>query len=632
MVSKWRKIGFATVWSTLCLGGTLFWDKYTSKSNGSTSNEKKIAYIVKLTDKIERRPARRRLSQAASEGDSLFNGDAIRTGSIGDVRIQFQDTNRYLDLEPDSLIVLQKSNGEIALDLMEGSVVAKSNDLPVNASPGDGSVAPPTPGLVLKTSKGKIDISKASIALTKGKTSKTEDFQVLEGSAHVKDDSGKTTEVAKGDRLGVASTQFNPESIQIISPKLDVPSYVDPDHAKPIVFQWDGFPADHVVTLKVGKSRNELQDIATTKVSTEKQLHAPLVPGKYYWRLSGKDLRTGKVDADSRVFRLEILPRYAPTVIFPLADARILMDKSPYDLTIKWDADIESSRVILEVARDPSLKQMLVNQAFKDQDHHTLTNLKEGPYFWRISTQYANDSQVYSSAVNKFLLTKKEIMSLAQAPPPTPLVVKFTNPEAQQIQYYIDKPQLNLSWITDKEKIEKVKMWRLKVYEEQQGAEHAQVITLKELKTDLPVNQPGRYIASIDALDGQGTVLGGSTARTFNIAQMPLIASPKFNIQDGIYTASLDGKTDIGWDTVSGAKEYHFTINDKDGHSRTMTYKEPKANLKNLLPGEYKIQVAARDQYGRPSQGTGIGKIIVPDKSSLRAPALRSKKVKSDDE
>jgi hypothetical protein len=256
-----------------------------------------------------------------------------------------------LDLEPESLIVIQQNKGEIALDLMEGSLfVAAAKE----GTESEGSA------LVLNSSSGKIDLSKASASLSKSAGNQV-DVQVLGGSASIKDKSGKDKVISTGSTgvFGANGSQFNKADLQILSPVPGKVAYVDADDNENLTFKWKGFPPGLKVSLYTGPSRREKDMKEWTTVSAHKDdsFKTALPIGRPYWKLVAKDPQSHKIVAESSIYRTEIQARYAPTVVFPVADAKIPVIKAPFDMVFKWQKGDETSQITLEVAKDPSLKQ-----------------------------------------------------------------------------------------------------------------------------------------------------------------------------------------------------------------------------------------------------------------------------------
>lgn len=607
MKKQWKRLLTALMISSSVFAVTWYWYEYSAVQYASDANEKPLAYVGKVVDDIQRRPASRLLWQIVNTGEPLYNGEAIRTSERGEVRIQFAGSDRYLDLEPESLIVIKQSEGEIALDLMEGSLFVNSKT---------GNETSSGPGLVLNSAKGKVDLSRASASLSVDK-GKGVEVQILEGKASIKGQDGKTSDIK------------SKSEISILSPLPNRPVAMNAELPEPIQFKWRGFPKDTQVSLWVGPSRKQM--VETNKANlNENQLSTELPFGKHYWKLVGVS-NTGEVVGESTVYKTDILPRYAPTITFPTADAEIVTPKIPYDLTFKWEKGDDTRQMTLEIWSDPALTKKVLAKSFSKEDSFTVPGLSAGTYFWRMSSLFVDSDKPVLGKVQKFSIS--QTLQLAKAPepetplpPPAPPVeVQFTMSEAELTQYYVEKPQVDISW--NAQNADRVSKWRVKLHEEKSDPSKAKTFEVKDTKLAQPVGRPGRYIASIEAIDIEGKVLGSGVSKAVTIAPKPLIKAPQIISADPIIQATMDGRIQLEWSPVDGAKEYLLSIR-KDGKELKKTkYSSNSTSLKNLLPGEYEVQVSAIDEYGRSSEKGATKKLLVPDKSNVKAPTLKKIKV-----
>jgi hypothetical protein len=617
MRSQWKRLLWAAMLSGICLIATFTWYHFTKSKSRTNENEKPLAYVGKISNEIQRRPATRLLWQEVGTGDPLFNGEAIRTSEKGEVRIQFADSSRYLDLEPESLIVIQQNKGEIALDLMEGSLfVAAAKE----GTESDGTA------LVLNSASGKVDLSKASANLSKSANNQV-DVQVIGGSASVKDKNGKNKVLSSGSNsaFGSNGSQFNKADLQILSPTLGKVAYVDVEDTENMTFKWKGFPAGLKVSLYSGLSRKDLKESITLSARGEDSFKTALPLGKPYWKLVAKDPQSHKIVAESSIYRTEIQARYAPTVIFPLANASIPVNKAPFDMAFKWQKGDETSQIVLEVAKDPSLKQKVATKNFTTEESFTLPALTEGEYYWRMSSYYEGSEKPFLGKIQKFTLSLPLNKPEEKVIPKVPVEISWTVPE-DKIQFYLEKPKLDLSWNANRP--EDVAFWRLKYHEEGDDPSKVQTLEVKDTKAETKVEKPGRYIASLEAFDKDGHVIGTSQHRKIAVAPLPLLSPPKLLPLEGILTAQGDGRTRLQWEKIEGAKEYTLTISNNGGKElKSLKYTTNETSLKNLMPGEYQLRLTAVDQYGRSSESGTSRKLIVPDKSNLKAPTLKKIKV-----
>ncbi|MFV8259706.1 hypothetical protein ACNQKP_18000 [Bdellovibrio bacteriovorus] len=602
MKKQWKRLLIAALSSSSVFAATWFWYQSTADTRSSNSNEKPLAYVGKVVEDIQRRPASRLLWQLVNSGEPLYNGEAIRTSERGEVRIQFVDSDRYLDLEPESLIVIKKSEGEIALDLMEGSLFVNAK---TGAAEGD------APGLVLNSANGKVDLSQASASLSKGRGDSV-DVQVLEGKASIKGSDGQSKDLTTR------------EEVKILTPLPQKPVAMDAENPDAVPFQWQGFPANSNVTLWVGPSRKQLKPLMKAAPNAN-QLMASLPFGRHYWKLVATNPQ-GSVAAESPIYKTEVLARYAPTMVFPTADAEVPAVQTPYDMSFKWQMGEDTRQMTLELWADEQLKNKISTNTFTKEDSFTARGLKAGSYYWRMTTYFLDTDKPSLGKVQKF--TIKPANQVNAKVEFVPVQINFTMPEKDMVQYYVEKPRLGLSWKVDK--TENVSAWRVKYHTEEEDPALAQSFDVKEVQNtqvQAPVARPGRYIASIEALNKDGKVLGATSSQILTVSPLPLLEAPSFTPAEGTLQASMDGRTQLTWNAVEGAKEYWLTIR-KDGKElKRSKYMQNSTALKNLLPGEYEVELTAVDTYGRNSQSGPARKLLVPDKSNVRAPTLKKIKV-----
>lgn len=593
MKKQIQRLAMAAFISSSVFTGTYLWYKNSATDISEHGSEKPVAYVAKLQDDIQRRPASRLLWQLIYKGEPLYNGEAIRTSERGEVRIQFVDTDSFLDLEPDSLIVIKRDNGDIALDLMEGSLF-------VNAK----NSSAKQPSIVLNSEQGKVDLSKASASLSKSRSG-TVDVQVLEGKAAIKGRNGETRDVE------------NRTNVRILTPLPTRPILKNVDDPSPIPFQWQGFPKETQVTVWTGPSRRLLKEVQTVPVNqSHTALNLPF--GRHFWKLTAST-PDGRVIAESPTYRVEIVARHAPTVVFPLASAVIPITEDSYDMTFKWQKSDDTKMVTLEVWSDPDLKQKITEKNFTTEESYTVLALPSGVFYWRMSSYFEGSNKPIVGRLQSFTLSSPEkVHSLASVT--EKVNIQFGETSEQENYFYVQVPELNFSWKANN--ANNVSTWRVHVEEEATRLKAAR-LDLKGMQFKAPLNKPGRYIASIEALDTNGLVIATSPSKIFNVAPLPLLPSVQFFPADGPLRAGMDGRTSLEWQEIDGAKDYWLTIR-KDGRQvRRTKYQNNKTALRNLLPGEYEVEIIAEDNHGRLGQASPARKLIVPDKSNVKAPTLK---------
>lgn len=580
MTSQWKRLAWAAMLSCSCFAATLLWYNSTDTSGNRNSGEAPLAQVGRVGDEVLKRPPTRLLWQSVNTGDYLYNGETIRTSSRGEIRIQFED-GRYIDLEPDSLVVLQKTKGEIALDLMEGSATVNAQN--------DGT-STGGPALFLKSKNGVVDLSNA------GKDGKLIDLTADKG-------------------LGANGT-FN---VEILSPSTQKPFYIDPDAEKSVAFKWKTPATQFKVAIMAGVTRKQLREWAVTDQAGVSELLTKFPIGKYFWKLEARDPVTGQVRGESSIYKTEFVARYAPTMVFPTADAEIPVEKFPATVQLKWQKDEEANKVVLEVSTDKLLKNRIAYKSFAKDESFELTNVKEGEYYWRMSAFYPDAEKPTLGKVQKF-----RILRLAKK---EPIRIQWDIPENKLTQYFVKEPALDLTWKPENRQDE-IASFRINLIEEKGSPEDALKFQSKENTFKATVPRPGRYIASVEAYDKDGNRLGRSENRTITALNYPLLPAPKILPADGILQSQGDGRSEIRWETLEGAKEYQLVIANKDGKElANKRYQGSGTSLKNLLPGEYLVKLQAVDQHGRAGEEGAPRTLVVPDRSNIKAPKLKKIKV-----
>lgn len=609
MNSKIKRLLLAAGLSGFGVAATWLWYKST-ENRGITSLESPLAQVGNVSEEVLRRPPTRLLWHSVNTGDALYNGEAIRTSPNGEVRIQFED-GRYIDLEADSLIVLTKAQGEISLDLMEGSLFVNAK----NANTKDSEKS----NLVLNSAQGKVDLSQASATLSKSEGQKL-NLQVIEGSAQIQSSDGKTQEIQTGKTgvLGAQGMQFDSSQLQILSPLPNKPVYVDPTKKPEISFKWSGFPKEWKVALQLGSNRKQLKTLSEVSPGVTQTLSSiPL--GRHFWKLKATNPATPQQSVESPVYRLDVQARVTPSPLFPAPLANLEFEQVPADVKLRWERVEEASKTVVEVAMDPQLKNKLRTENFEAGNELPLTGLTPGDYYWRLSTFYPDNPTPWSGPVYKFTVTKKAEL------PPVQVNVAWENVVTDQ--YFLDEPRLQLAWNAGKQNNE-VAQWKVSWKNISEKELEPGRLETAEKNLSTPLTKGGRYVASVEAFDKKGRLIGSAAPLEVNVQSKPLLPSPRLLPEEGVLKAGSDGRSELTWNPIPGAKEYQIRVlNSEKKEVVTRKVTNSKTQLVNLMPGEYTLELVTIDEFGRVSAIETPRTLVVPDKSSLRAPALKKVKV-----
>ncbi len=601
MRSQLKRLAIAACLSLVGMGTTILWYYETAPKIIGTG-EAPLAQAARVDEEVLRRPPTRLLWRPVNIGDNLYNGETIRTSDQAEMRIQFPD-GRYVDLQPDSLIVLQKSNGDINLDLLDGSLF-------VNGKAGGKAES----GLLLNSANGKVDLTNASATLTRS-AGDSLNLQVVDGQAKIKSKDGKvnTVESGKSSSINATGVQLNSAAIGIISPAPGKPYFVEPDGDTKVVFKWRNAPPAAKVTLLAGTTRKGLKEAGVTPTAGETQMAAKVPFGKVWFKLVAKD-SSGATVQESPVEHVNVNGRYPPTFLTPRANDQVKIDESPSTLKVTWQKSEDAFKVQVQIGKTADLKAPVFDKEFSKEASVDVPGITEGEYYARISAYYFDSDHAVSSKTRHFSVrrTVKD-----------PVKISWNIPPEKMKQPFGQKPQLDLSW-QPKNRQNEIVSYQVKLVNEENPGDDPVTVESKDLKAKADVPAAGRYIASVEARDKDGEVIGSSEPLTLTAEQAPLLQAPVFDPPEGDLTSGLDGRTLLKWSRVEGAKEYLLTVTNKDGKELlNRKYPETEAKLKNLMPGEYQVKVESVDGFGRQGQPGQARKLLVPDKSNVKSPKLK---------
>jgi len=586
-----RKILFAAMLSMCAYGVTYYFYQGSAIQANIQENLKPVAFANNVEEDVQRRPASRLIWQMLNTGEPLYPGEAIKTSNRATVRIQFSGSERYIDLDPDSLIVISQNNNEISLDLMDGSLFVAG---------GSGS---DNTALTLNSAKGKVDLSKATASLSKSGSGQL-DLQVLKGSAKSED----------GRDLSSTSSH-----VKLHSPKVDSPTAINPENVEPIKFSWTGFPPDTQVSLWLGPSRKDLKSLAQTIDPKQTQLDKKIPVGKHFFKLIAIDKKTGQAIAESQTYRLEVVAKYPPGVIAPAGDSFLVMDKQTNPVTFKWEKPNNARNVYFELSKDADFKNKIATKNFSEEESY-VHSLAGGDYYYRLSSTYDGIEKPITTKAIKFTISSK---------PKTNISINWSEKDSKP-QYFVEKAVANFGW--DSPQKSEVKKWRLHVWPTSEGREIASD-TEKTVETDkkeskIELTGGGKYNAVVEALNEHGATLGKSDVRTIDLLPKPILKAPLLYPETGELKADNKGNLELKWTKYEDAKEYTLILMDKDGKElKRGRFAQSSTSLVNLMPGQYKVKVIAKDIHGRESEDGDARSVVVPDSSGLKAPKLKKVKV-----
>lgn len=630
-----KRLLFSLATALLGVMSTYGYFEFIDKSSQENTGETALAYIGQVENLTRKKMARHRLWQEVQTGDLVYNNESIKTGVDSDVEIHLANSARTIDLEPESLVTIKKQDGEILLNLMEGSLSVQT--LPERAKTVDSSLP-----LHVLGENGNINLSEGRAKVTKSTDNRLL-LEILEGNVSLTSKKNGSQTFAAGKKISLEKSGIKDQSagLEILSPKPNTVAAQSTAYAAQTQFKWKKSIEAESIRLLMGPSQNKLNPVEWKSVSANEGI-APTRYGVNFYRLQALS-RSGTVLFETPVQKYELIAKNPLQLMTPSAGEAI--PESKEGVMVQWHRS-ENASVEVILATDPQFQQVVQKKNFDKDSKWPLTTLRPGRYYLKLNSRLKD--QLLSTQTLDFsyglvgpaptvaALTAEPTPPTVSASVPVPVVPQQPlvtdlqwDSETQNEQNYLETPSLKLKWVPSKST--QVKAYRVLVSTDGQNVITQKISLGKGPQFISPVEKPGRYIASIEALDQEGKSLGELSPKEFLVRELERLKAPEIIANDKTLVANLDGTLMIAWKRLLGAKDFTLELSDEQGKLvKKWTQRSLKAAIKNLKPGRYKVRIDATDIYDRPSQPGDTYEILVADQSDINAPKL--KKLSIDEE
>lgn len=625
-----RRLLWAFFLSGSCFLGTFLWSRSTQKNEVRYGAEP-LAQVKNSLNNSQKKLVSSLQWLPLETGDSLFDGDTIKTSEKSQVEIIFGDASSSLKVDGNTTFVIQKSKDEINLDLKEGSIVVDAK-----STQPQGSTAVAQPAIVLMADDKKLDLKGSKSQISKNKDSQVK-LNILEGKTRVKNSDGSIKDLTSGNAVVLSKNEIKiKEEIKILSPniirqgdKTAFNYFVSSEGNQSVNFKWRNPHGKEETLLLTGPSKKQLKEIAVIPVGGD-SIKANLPLGENYWQLITRDPSSKKITYESTLYRIYVQTKSSATLLFPKPDEVIFYDRLPYNVITKWQRPESAKSMNLEVSTSPnmSIDAIVLNQTVTNVTQFSLSFKAEGDYYWRISTRYDEIDRPIYSKVQKFKLSKKE------PPKPPPVLTWLTT---QEKQLYGDKPIMDLTWMAQTRK-DDIAGWKIEVFDSKNTSLLKQ--DLKESKFQSNQISDGLYKIFLEALDKNGVSLTKIGPKNIEIAPYPLPTAPKINtslLKKNVNNNQFyfeNGIINLSWDNQPNMGTYEVEVfNLKSNRSQTL--KTSKNNLQysegmtGLSPGNYQIKIVPVDRFNRRGPASDNFDFEVPSSTSMSAPKLKNLSIKA---
>lgn len=325
---------------------------------------KQLGYITYRYRIAQRKFPSTVLWTSIEQNAPIYENDWIRTDNLSEATIFLEDGVR-IDLDQNTMIVLQKTEEAMEVDILEGStLIQKSKE----------SFPPP---LFIRSGQRKVAFETGDLRFSKSGN-----------SLHVGGNNGESYILADGEqrRLLAGENALLNESgykkwdvgISLVAPVDNAHIYTT-DSTLEVLFQWNKSEASPLVILEAAGDRAFQHRIARLKTTLDSAT-MQLPRGMYYWRV-----RPANDQADDGAYttrKLNLLEKQAPEQISPIVDARFTYVTYPPHVHFSW-APLDTAKEYILRIREEGDRTIFKERTLKST--RISMTLPAGAYSWQIT-------------------------------------------------------------------------------------------------------------------------------------------------------------------------------------------------------------------------------------------------------
>lgn len=625
MPSYVTRLTLAFCLSAACYFATEDWYRRSKVSSTHGTDQVPIAQLQDLTNEVQRKPLTRVIWETISRDEELFAGEAVRTSSSSEAKILFIKTGTVIELEPDSLVVLEESDKGLALDFLKGNLFVKN----AGTSGGDQS-------LTLKSGNSEINLQRADVSLSKTAGDQV-DIQVYGGQAQIKQgDKTLTLDQDQAGTLNKGNMEVAKNQLQITSPQAGDPVYIDARKREKITFQWAKISADYQVFVERGGSRSHLvRNRSESTLGNVGSVQISSKVGKFFWRLVAEPQKPGLPTLQSSIIPFSVLPKRPPVQLEPLTQAQLVLESPQEPVRFKWANPAKLEKLMIEIARDPLLREPVAKEPLDDKlgfRDFQLSN--SGSYFWRLTgfmnikgkmTAISSDVQEFQIKVGVELIppvlrspTNQQVISYNQVLEKGILLSWDPSPGISNYEITIEKgeaiPRTPASVVNDDgDSASTLKYEPILTHELKSSPARA-----KDLK-------PGKYRWAARSISSDGKKSELSPYHHFTIADMPGIQWVHGNDPEQYFYYTSRPSVILQWlkGTNAQVNSWRYRLAHSDSELTSANWKSTtNPQIRSFVDqdGSYVAEVEALNEKNQSIAKSSIKKVTVIPKPLLPGP------------
>lgn len=606
MVSKSERLILAAFISLTSFCFSFYWYKTGARKFHGVTDEKPIAKLEKSGSSVQRKPVKRVIWQKISPGDYLYSKEAIRTPSDASAEIVFLEEKTKIELDPDSVIVLEKGTGDISLNFLKGNVS-------VSGGGGGGKLKIKSGDSVIESTSGDLNLS--------NQNGKGLELQVLSGNAKL-NANGKSVEIGK-NQIGKVSSEgleIEKDLLEILAPLTNEKVYLDTDHKENMNIVWKKVAGDYDYELFTGRSPGRLKKSESAELKENGKLEVKFRPGLIYWQLQAVPKDPAQKTLKSAVFKNHIVPIRPPVFVEPQNGQQVTLKGEDKGFEFRWANPMDVANLQFQVWRTKDGQMVKGSEKTAVMtDNRSLHEFTEpGSYSARLTGFLKmNDGKtrpISSEIVNFAVRLSKELE------PPV-----LRSPLADQRIRYTRAVEAGLfvSW----EPVPGSKGYKLAIETTENGKPKKQEHSLEEPIYRFSKFGPGDYHWKVATVGANGAISAFSERRGFTVTDVPILAWGPESEQGASYYLGEDPQLNLSWESASATgssevKKWQVLYSPQGQWEKARAVEAGGQKLLHDVPKEglYEAQAQGLDENGEVIAQTSRKTFKVQPRPFLQAP------------
>lgn len=555
---------------------TQYWYDQTafkdSKGAGSA-----LAFVQQRTNIVEQKLVDRLIWKKTQEGELLFRGDTIRTSRNSNVEIVFPDSKTSFLLNEESQVVIDILNGELSLNLLRGSVIAKG--------PAFG------PKLITKQQVIKLTGDKSELLVEVDSKNRTKGC-VYKGAMKLEDQRNKDSKIVEEGNCNETAI------LPILSPRAN--EVLGADKGRNLVefeFIYPNTPFE--AALYLGDSKDRMQKVETiqSNVSKAKIITRPPA-GPFYWQIIARSKRT---KAESLLQKSIFIDLERPGLVSPQDKHQFVTRKSEFAVPLRWSSPKGVRGFKLQVSKNPRFKPVFYEKEVRKSFHKV--RLPRGEkYYWRVLAFWNEKVKSLASDSRAFSVLRTKNL-------PTPRIIR---PSSLSTVPLVRNGNL-FEW----RPVEDAQAYSLRLFEKNGGVKiyHTESPSAR-IKLSL-----GSYKWNVRAINADVLSKASQTAEFRTIP--PQVTFPRIlGLENGMLRGVEFRDFRVNWRGVKGASAYLLSMTDSEGREKSSETRRDGFNFGKLRSGVYGLRLKSRDSFGKLSEASPVYRVLIEKEGGAPPPNI----------